>query len=57
LLTTENCRNSRGMQRTPSSADGNVFVWSLSGVVIALIVAAMLYAVGIGLNNITRIGV
>jgi hypothetical protein len=45
------------MQGTPSWADGKVFVWSLSGLVIALIVAAMLYAVGIGLNNITRIGV
>jgi hypothetical protein len=45
------------MQRTPPSADGNIFIWSLSGLVIALIVAAMLYAVGIGLNNITRIGV
>jgi hypothetical protein len=44
------------MQKTPP-VDGNVFVWSLSGVVIALIVAAMLYAVGIGLSNITRIGV
>jgi hypothetical protein len=44
------------MQETPS-VDGNVFVWSLSILVIALIVAAMLYAVGIGLENIGRIGV
>jgi hypothetical protein len=44
------------MQNT-SPVDGNVFVWSLSGLVIALIVAAMLYAVGIGLSNIARIGV
>ena len=43
------------MQKTP--ANGNVFVWSLSGLVIALILAAMLYAVGIALTNITRIGV
>jgi hypothetical protein len=46
----------RGMQESPP-VDGNVFVWSLSILVIALIVAAMLYAVGIGLENITRIGV
>jgi len=44
------------MQETPS-ADGNVFIWSLSILVIALVAAAMLYAVGIGLENITRIGV
>ncbi len=44
------------MQET-RPVDGNVFIWSLSLLVIALIVAAMLYAVGIGLENITRIGV
>jgi hypothetical protein len=44
------------MQET-HPVDGNVFIWSLSILVIALIVAAMLYAVGIGLENITRIGV
>jgi len=44
------------MQETPP-VDGNVFIWSLSILVIALVVAAMLYAVGIGLDNITRIGV
>jgi len=44
------------MQET-RSVDGNVFIWSLSILVIGLIVAAMLYAVGIGLENITRIGV
>ena len=44
------------MQESPP-VDGNAFVWSLSILVIALIVAAMLYAVGIGLENITRIGV
>ena len=44
------------MQESPP-VDGNVFIWSLSGLVIALIVAAMVYAVGIGLDNITRIGV
>ena len=47
---------SRGMQESPP-VDGNVFIWSLSILVIALILAAMLYAVGIGLENITRIGV
>jgi len=44
------------MQETPP-VDGNVFIWSLSILVISLILAAMLYAVGIGLENITRIGV
>lgn len=44
------------MQKTPP-VNGNVFVWALSGLVIALIVVAMLYAVGIGVSNITRIGV
>ena len=55
-LTGPPLAHCRGMQKTPS-VDGKVFLWSLSGLVIALIVAAMLYAVGIGLNNITRIGV
>jgi hypothetical protein len=44
------------MQTTPP-VNGHVFVRSLSGLVIALVVAAMLYAVGIGLANIVRIGV
>jgi hypothetical protein len=45
-----------GMQESPP-IDGKVLVWSLSILVIALILAAMLYAVGIALENITRIGV
>jgi hypothetical protein len=44
------------MQESPP-IDGKVLVWSLSILVIALILAAMLYAVGIALENITRIGV
>ena len=34
-----------------------ILLWSLSGLVIVLIAAAMLYAVGIGIQNFGRIGV
>ncbi len=44
------------MERS-NSTDRNIFVLGLSASVITLIVAAMLYAVGIALINFARIGV
>ena len=44
------------MQET-RSVDGNTLIWSLSGLIIALVLGAMVYAVAIGIENLPRIGV
>ena len=45
-----------GMMET-KSVDGGTLVWSLTGLVVAVVIGAMAYAVTIGLVNLPRIGV
>ncbi len=45
-----------GMKET-SSVDGGTLVWSLTGLIVAVVIGAMAYAVAIGLVNLPRIGV
>ena len=40
-----------------SSVDGNTLIWSLTGLIVALVLGAMAYAVAIGIENLPRIGV
>ena len=40
-----------------SAVDGNTLIWSLTGLVVMLVLGAMAYAVAIGLENLPRIGV
>jgi hypothetical protein len=43
--------------KNSSSVDGNTLIWSLSSLIVALVLGAMVYAVAIGLENLSRIGV
>ena len=43
--------------KNSSSVDGSTLIWSLSSVIVALVLGAMVYAVAIGLENLPRIGV
>jgi hypothetical protein len=37
--------------------DGNTLIWSLTGLIVAVVLGAMAYAVAIGVVNLPRIGV
>jgi hypothetical protein len=40
-----------------SPVDGNTLIWSLTSLIVALVLGAMVYAVAIGIENLPRIGV
>ena len=40
-----------------TSVDGNTLIWSLTGLIVAVVLGAMAYAVAIGVVNLPRIGV
>jgi len=40
-----------------SSVDGNTLIWSLTSLIIALVLGAMAYALVIGIDNLPHIGV
>jgi hypothetical protein len=43
--------------KNSSSVDGITLIWSLSSLIVALVLGAMVYAVAISLENLPRIGV
>ena len=43
--------------RDATSVDGNTLIWSLTGLIVAVVLGAMAYAVAIGVVNLPRIGV
>jgi hypothetical protein len=58
------CRPQRGPSlarvedmKDASSVDGNTLIWSLTGLIVVLVLGAMAYAVAIGIENLPRIGV
>jgi hypothetical protein len=43
--------------RDASPVDGNTLIWSLTGLIVTVVLGAMAYAVAIGVVNLPRIGV
>jgi hypothetical protein len=43
--------------RDASPVDGNTLIWSLTGLIVVVVLGAMAYAVAIGVVNLPRIGV
>jgi hypothetical protein len=43
--------------RDASPVDGNTLIWSLTGLIVVVVLGTMAYAVAIGVVNLPRIGV